>query len=412
MSVQILVFIPNVLHFILNRPVFIFLYDNKGLWYNKLKGRGNPFYLCMDRFNNFKMKHDNSLALDPKIIDFIVNDRYRLLRHLLLYVSFFIVILSSNWLNDYSGIYKAFRLTYVMVVFLALFYVNMYLLVPYLFFKGRYISYIVVLILFVKGGIELTSYLITTYPTFLVDAKNVVNDNSYTGAVEGTVISVPIILITTTIKLFQRWAKDNQSIAEIKNLALTMELKELRNQINPHFLFNMLNGIKALVRKDPDKATAVIMKLSEFLRYQLYENDERNALLGTEIKFLSNFLSLETLRRDNLETSITYKSPESSLNSVLLPPNLFTTFVENAVKHSVTVDEDKSSIHIEFGIEDNKLCFCCKNSKDPSYIPSQKNSGLGLANIKRRLELLYGENYNLDIDDTPTEYLVKLKLKI
>lgn len=358
------------------------------------------------------MKYDNSLVLDPKIIEFIVSDRYRVLRHLMLCLSFFMVLFFSNWLNDYSGIYKVFRLGYVMIVFLALFYLNMYLLVPYLFFKGRYITYMVVLILMVKGGIELTSFLITEYPTLFIDSENTLNTTDYTSAVEGTVIAVPIILTTTTIKLFQRWAKDNQSIAELKNLTLTMELNELRNQINPHFLFNMLNGIKALVRKDPDKATAVIMKLSEFLRYQLYENNEKHTLLGTEIKFLSNFLSLETLRRDNLETNIVYNSPETVLNRVMLPPNLFTTFVENAVKHSITVDEDKSTINIEFGIVENKLYFKCTNSKDPSYIPSEKNSGLGLTNIKRRLALLYDDDYNLDILSTPNEYCVKLILKL
>jgi LytS/YehU family sensor histidine kinase len=102
----------------------------------------------------------------------------------------------------------------------------------------------------------------------------------------------------------QRWTKDNARMAELSNITLNMELNELRNQINPHFLFNMLNNVKALIRTDPEKATTVIMKLSEFLRYQLYENTEEKTSLVTELNFLSNFLNLEKIRRDNLSISI------------------------------------------------------------------------------------------------------------
>ena len=352
------------------------------------------------------------LAMDPKSINFIVNDKYRILRHVMLVAAFFTIVFFSNWLKDYSGIYKFYRLVYVMIIFMTLFYVNMYILVPRLFFKGRYIIYMLALVVMVKAGIELTSYLISIYPSVAGKSGEITPPGNYTSALEGTVIAVPIILTTTTIKLFQRWVKDNQSITELKNLTLTMELNELRNQISPHFLFNMLNGIKVLIRINPEKAAMVIMKLSEFLRYQLYENNNDKTLLGAEIKFLSNFLSLEALRRDNLETHIRYSSPEGTLNRIMLPPNLFTTFVENAVKHSATINDAKSAIDIEFEIDDDHLCFKCTNSKDPMYIPSDKNSGLGLANIKRRLALLYGDQYRLSIDSKTNEFHVKLTLPL
>lgn len=352
-----------------------------------------------------------SVELDPKSIEFIISEKYRIFRHLGLWLAFFALIFFSTWLNQYSGIHKFYRFIDVFVVFLSLIYINIYILLPCLFFKGRYILYMIALVIMVQGGIALSSFLITFYPQNAILADHSQKQDGYTNLLEGTIVAVLIILITTTIKLFQRWARDKLSIAELKSLTLAMELNELKNQINPHFLFNMLNGIKALVRIDPEKATVVIMKLSEFLRYQLYENNRDKVLLGAEMKFLSTFLSLETLRRDNLETQIRYTSPEGVLNSLMLPPNLFITFVENAVKHSVTINEGrKSVIDIEIGIEDNFLQFTCINSKDPAYIPSDKNSGLGLANIKRRLALLYGDNYHLDIDSTPNEYRVKLKL--
>jgi len=230
------------------------------------------------------------------------------------------------------------------------------------------------------------------------------------GSYDSTIIMFSIILVTTMIKLFQRWMRDNQKITELNNITFTMELNELRNQINPHFLFNMLNGIKSLVRTDPEKATIVIMKLSEFLSYQLYENNEERTLLKSEINFLSNFLDLEKLRRDNLSVEITNDTKSQIFNSMFLPPNLFITFVENAVKHSVDIHGAESFVRINIKIIRDKLYFNCINSKDPNYRPSfnEKTSGLGLGNIKRRLELLYGDNHTLTIESAETKYEINL----
>lgn len=159
-----------------------------------------------------------------------------------------------------------------------------------------------------------------------------------------------------------------------------MELNELKNQINPHFLFNMLNGIKALVRTDPEKATLVIMKFSEFLRYQIYEYNEEKTLLRSEITFLSNFLSLEMLRRDHLSVEINAPEPLGILNGIYIPPNIFTTFVENAVKHSVSISDSDSYIRLKIAVIEDQLHFLCVNSKDPDYISSDlKNSGFRVA---------------------------------
>ena len=208
--------------------------------------------------------------------------------------------------------------------------------------------------------------------------------------------------------------RDNEKINELKNITFTMELNELRNQINPHFLFNMLNGVKALIRTDPGKAITVIMKLSEFLRYQLYENNEEKTLLKSEISFLSNFLELEKLRRDNLSIDISSDTESKTFNTIFLPPSLFTAFVENAVKHSINISGAESFVRINIKVDRDKLYFNCINSKDPAYNPPQKgkNDGLGLANIKRRLELLYGDKYLLQISSTEDEHNIKLTIPL
>lgn len=359
------------------------------------------------------MKHEHPELKETKVIQLIVDDRYRLLRHAVLLLGSLAIIYNTKEVLHYSGAYRYFRLLCVYGGLIAMCYVNMNLLVPRFFFKGRYIHYLALLLLLVTVFLVLMTGLLNTFFISGQLPAELPYPDKKKGFYEGTIILIPIILVTTMIKLFQRWMRDNERITELRNITLTMELNELRNQINPHFLFNMLNGIKALVRSDPEKADIVIMKLSEFLRYQLYENNEEKTLLRSEINFLSNFLDLEKLRRDNLSVSIESHTDASILNRTFLRPNLFTTFVENAVKHSVNISGAESYIRISIAVSDDKLYFCCVNSTDPGYIPSdEKNSGLGLANIKRRLELLYGDNYDLEITSSGNEYNVKLTIPL
>lgn len=359
------------------------------------------------------MKNEYPEIEKTKVIQLIVDDRYKLLRHAVLLLGALTTIFFASEISGYPGSYKYFRLLCVYGSLITMCYINMNVLVPRYFFKARYMHYLAFLFLLVAAFILFMSILLHTFLTpreLTVQQHSIANK---TGFYEGMIMLTPIILVTTMIKLFQRWMRDNERITELRNITLTMELNELRNQINPHFLFNMLNGIRALVHSDVEKADRVIMKLSEFLRYQLYENSEEKTLLISEINFISNFLDLEKLRRDNLSVSIEKGTTASILNRVFLPPSLFTTFVENAVKHSATISGTAAYIRINIIVHDHKLYFHCINSTDPGYVPSdEKNSGLGLANIKRRLELLYADKYILEVTSTGNEYNVKLTIPI
>jgi len=175
----------------------------------------------------------------------------------------------------------------------------------------------------------------------------------------------------------------------------------------------MLNNVKALIRTDPEKASTVIIKLSEFLRYQLYENGEEKTLLTSEIEFLSNFINLEKIRRENFSVEINSKTDKRILNSTFIPPNLFTTFVENAIKHSVDISGRESYIKITIEIIDKKLHFTCVNSRNSQFtISDKKYGGLGLVNIKRRLELLYEKTYTLETLSFENEYVVNLIIPV
>ena len=357
------------------------------------------------------MTDDRENLKTGKLINFVVEDRYRLLRHVIFLLGLFALLYTANFSTTYPGQYRYYILFSVYIVFISMFYINMYVLVPYFFFKDRYALYLILLIIVVTLGLSAVGYILN----ILLGDYRILEGRpeDRRGFYEGAIESVCVILVTTTLKLLQRWAKDNERIAELKNLTLRMELNELRSQISPHFLFNMLNNIKALVRTNPEMATTVIIKLSEFLRFQLYENSEEKTLLTSEINFLSNFVNLEKIRRDNLFVTIQSKMGQQTARNIFVPPNLFIMFVENAVKHSVDLTDKDAHIDIQFEATNNKLHFSCTNSVNPAYpVSDKKNGGLGLVNIKRRLELLYQDKYSLEITATDKVYTVNLTIPL
>nr|WP_314492538.1 histidine kinase [uncultured Chryseobacterium sp.] len=351
------------------------------------------------------MKFYSKKLKDNFIIDFLIEDRFRFLRHLSFTVFFFALLYFARFWNFYLASVQYYILFTVYITLIIMAYINMYVLVPLFFFRTYYIVYCILLTAMVVLGLNFISYVMAYFTEFKINEYDEIRGGIY----EGLLMCISIILVTTTGKLLQEWIKDSIRIAELNSLTLNMELAALRNQINPHFLFNMLNNVKALIRTDPDKATAVIMKLSEFLRYQLYENNEEKTLLTSEIDFLSNFLNLEKIRRENFSVQIESSLHKRILNSTFIPPNLFTTFVENAVKHSADISGKESYVRVNIMIEYKNIHFECRNSQNPELPVSETPySGLGLSNIRRRLELLYADTFSLEINSTDSEYIVKL----
>lgn len=215
---------------------------------------------------------------------------------------------------------------------------------------------------------------------------------------------------TSTFLLLRRWASDNQRISELESNTLQSELKHLKRQINPHFLFNMLNNANVLIKKDPEEASQLLFKLEDLLRYQINNSSEDKVSLSSDIRFLNDFLNLEKVRRDNFEYVI---SKEGDIDRISLPPLLFIPFVENAVKHNPD-SENKSYVYLSFKIRKNELDFQCINSKPAQQAVENKAKigGLGLRNISRRLELLYPDRHSLEVKETETDYKVSLHLTL
>ncbi len=330
--------------------------------------------------------HKQSLSKNW-IFQFLIYSKYRIYRHLLL-----IAIISCVLYNSTPEISEP---TLILLSFLVLFYINMYLLVPKFLFRNKNLQYclsvLVILITSAIGG-----YLFNT-----ASKENGLNIPLF------SFLILVLIAASSSVKLFQKGMADKQLIDELEKSKTYAELEQLKNQINPHFLFNMLNNANVLTKKDPEKASQVLMKLSDLLRYQLYDSARDKVLLTADIHFLEDFLNLEKVRRDSFDFLI---SKEGNLSGVLIPPLLFISFVENAVKHNN--DTSKSShVHLFFEIRNGELFFKCINSK-PLLKSVNTTGGLGLTNIRRRLELLFPSTHSLNIEDNPELYCVSLTIKL
>lgn len=198
-------------------------------------------------------------------------------------------------------------------------------------------------------------------------------------------------------------AKNEQSLIHEK---LTAELKYLRHQTNPHFLFNTLNNIYALARKKSDDAPDAILKLSRLLRFMLDDAARPFITIGEEISFLEHYIELEKMRYNG---KVTLSFSQDVVNrQERIAPLLLLPFVENAFKHGVGESRFASFIQVDMRLKDDVLTFSVKNSKEH---PPHESSGIGLSNVRRQLELLYPE-YQLDVTNEPTVYIVILTINL
>ena len=225
------------------------------------------------------------------------------------------------------------------------------------------------------------------------------------------IIAVVILLLmmgmNIGIKLYFKQRGDRKRLEQLEKENLEQQLEYLKYQINPHFLMNTLNNIHALVDIDPEKSKQTILELSKMMRFVLYEGNKQVVPLDREIAFLQNYIQLMKLRYTD-KVKITVDVPKNLPNKEV-PPLMFITFVENAFKHGVSYRQ-ASFIDIAISIGEDKLVFDCRNSRIPKE--DDKHGGVGLANVKKRLELIYGNRYTLDIKDEQDTYTVKLSLPL
>ncbi|HZJ80151.1 MAG TPA: histidine kinase [Dysgonamonadaceae bacterium] len=211
-----------------------------------------------------------------------------------------------------------------------------------------------------------------------------------------------VVGLSVGIKMSARWAKVEAERRDLEKAKAEAELKNLKSQINPHFLLNTLNNIYALIEFNPAKAQTAVEELSKLLRHLLYDNNEDYVPLLKEVEFIKNYIELMRIRLSK-KVKLTTNIEVSPSSSTLIAPLIFISLIENAFKHGVSGNKD-SFIDIQLKEQQNgKIEFICKNSAFPKSESDKSGSGIGLNQVKRRLELLYPNQHtwtqNIDRDN-------------
>lgn len=223
-----------------------------------------------------------------------------------------------------------------------------------------------------------------------------------------TIIAILLLGCSLTIKLMFKHYENSRKMEQLENAQIRQELLQLKAQISPHFFMNSLNNIHGMIEIDSPKAQDMILELSGMMRYVLYESSTPMITLSKELDFLRNYISLMQVRYNSNKVSVKYTFPnEEELSSIKVPPLLFIVFIENAFKHGVDY-QHSSFINIELSIDKHILTLQCINSLHKNK--EKTIGGIGLDNIRKRLDIIYNNDYSLDLSILDKIFIVSLTI--
>jgi two-component system, LytTR family, sensor kinase len=222
-----------------------------------------------------------------------------------------------------------------------------------------------------------------------------------------------VILLSTVLKVLTDWWNYQHEKRELVTQSMQSELRFLRSQINPHFLFNTLNNLYSLTLTKNDKAPEVVLKLAEIMRYMLYDCNERRVLLEREIEFIENYISLERIRLPK-DAEVTMEV-QGEIRNQMIVPLLFVPFLENSFKHGLNRHLDAGGfVHIRLKLVGDYLTFFIENNK-PLNLPDNlkpHQGGIGLRNLSSRIKMNYPFRHHLEIEDRPDRYIAQLSIEL
>lgn len=331
--------------------------------------------------------------------------RYSRPIHVLFWLVFMgvLILLDRNELDLMTNILSNLVLT---IFFAAIAYTNILYLIPHYLFTRKTFLYVVFLItgivLITPVYISLQLLIYSHYP----DKANLY----YTNISSIILLEFFVAILSLLFAIIIDWMKKRSEVMELYTTNIETELNFLKTQINPHFLFNTLNSIYALALKKSDEAPDLILKLSEIMRYMLYDCNEDSVPLDQELSYLKNYLDLEKFRKGT-NNEITF-TVEGDPEGKSVAPLLFITFVENAFKHGVN-NVDKGYVRIHFRILEDQLHFEIENSVSPQihlYKLHSGRGGIGLENVRRRLKLIHPGQHYLEITKNIDRFRVELTI--
>ena len=338
-------------------------------------------------------------------------------RHHVFFWLFYFLLNTLRWGNYFNDYLYSLKTNIIgFPVHMILVYLNIFILMPKLVFKKKYFSFIIAilgsLLLMVFIKFNLTYYLVSE--NIWPEGPAVINDFTFSYAVDMMIGELYVITFVTAIKITMDWLEEQKRTAELEKMQSETELKFLRTQISPHFFFNTLNNIYSLAIEKSEKTPKIILKLSELMRYLLYETRTKRQRLEQEIICIQNYLELESIRYGKL-LEIDMKISGDIMNKKIAPI-LLLSFVENAFKHGANKNIGNIKIDLDFKIIDNFLYFTISNpvpklGKHKQIIDHP--GGIGLNNVKKRLALGYNKDeYELNIENNNKVFIVNLKIKV
>jgi sensor histidine kinase YesM len=318
-----------------------------------------------------------------------------------------IFLYDRTYLIQKAGLPNFFICAVVRVsLLIALAWANIHWLIPRYLLQRRYGWYFVWVLLLIQGYLVLQSL----YDYYLFGY--VLGPNRYAKLSSSLIYNFThtslYLLLTIALKFSMDWYEQKKLLQEIQVEKLQAEVNYLRSQVNPHFLFNALNNLYALTLKKSDEAPEVVLKLAELMEYMLYESEDAFVPLEKEINYLKNYLELEKIRQgNNADIRLTV---EGNVDKCWVPPFLILPLVENAFKHGVNRSVHNAYLVISVNITDD-LEIRIENNKS-NVQRSTHNGGIGLLNLRKRLELLYPGKHMLETVDAPDKYAVYLKISL
>ncbi len=325
---------------------------------------------------------------------------------------FFWLLLFGVWfilrVDDYSSEKKAFDVTLIKVAELALMiYVTNYILIPKLLYRKRYVWFAIIFVVMIFCSSVIKMNILGR----LLNNPELLNwtANLKKSLYNNIIPHFFLVIAGAAVKLMLDYGELQKRMVETAKEKAEAELNFLKSQINPHFVFNSLNSVYFLINKDNTEARGALHKFSEMLRYQLYEVNDDKIPIEKEIHYLKDYMDLQQLRKDEKYTVQFNCAPE--VKGFSIEPLLLVPFVENAFKHISHHSDKVNFVKVDMLLENKRFVFFVINSKEEQQTTEQ-HGGIGLNNVKRRLELLYPEKHELKINNTENNFKVQLNLQL
>jgi two-component system, LytTR family, sensor kinase len=335
----------------------------------------------------------------------------RIIQHLLFWLASYYYLIHSFSITRnietidyiYTGV---FHLNIVAGV-----YINLYMLIPRVLGKKSYFIYIIFFTLLLAITAQLNIFIFNYAIDYFLPGYFFVSSFNFLELVQ---FGFVYLSITTLLKLSKAWFKLMESknqLIRLEKEKYNAELLFLKSQVNPHFLFNTLNNIYCLALKKNPLAPHSLLKLAGVMRYMIYESTGEFVSLEKEISYIHNYIDLQRLRTRD-DTSIIFEVTGTVI-SQQVAPLIFIVFIENSFKHGIKSAINHSFVHIKISVENQDLFLTVKNSKGiVDEVENERFAGLGVNNVKKRLELLYKEKYSLMVEETEDIYAVELTLNL